>query len=277
MMQDKKALQAGTSHNLASNFAKAFDTKFLDKDGKQKLVHQTSWGVSTRLVGGVIMTHSDDKGLVLPPKLAGTHLVILPVLGKAANPAQILEKCDQLAAEIKGSNEARKLPYSISVLIDKDDTKQMGWKFHEYELLGIPLRMELGARDLEKGTIVLTRRDTGEKMFVPFAEVATKVATLLAEIQKGLLEKARAYRDQNTFKIDSYADFSQRIEKEGGFYVAPWCESRECEEKVKQETKATIRCLPLQSNYQPFEEGGACLVCQTKSKPRVRAIFARSY
>jgi prolyl-tRNA synthetase len=254
MMQDTKALQAGTSHNLSSNFAKAFDTQFLDKDGKQKHVHQTSWGVSTRLIGGMIMTHSDDKGLVLPPRLAATHVVIVPIMAKVETKAQVLQAADKLAQSIREQGVRAGLPYTVGVHVDTDETKQPGWKFFEYEMIGTPVRIEVGPRDLEKGQVVVTRRDEGKKE---------------------LLERARKFRDANTHTIDSYEDFKKRIE-EGGFYIASWCGDRELENKIKEETKATIRCLPLDANYQPIREEKPCFMTG-RTGNNVRAIFARSY
>jgi prolyl-tRNA synthetase len=278
MMQDTKALQAGTSHNLSTNFAQAFETKFLDKDGRQKLVHQTSWGVSTRLIGGMVMTHSDDKGLVLPPRLAVTHVAIVPILANAAAKPKVLETCDKLKQAIAAAPEARNLPYAIGVLVDDDETKQPGWKFHEHELLGTPIRLEVGPRDLEKNQVVLARRDDGKKEFVPVDQVPARVAAVLASMQKELLERARAHRDANTHTVAAYADFRKSLDEKGGFYVAPWCVSKDCEAKVKEETKATIRCLPLDDKYQLLPEKGKCLVCGTAgAHGTVRAIFARSY
>ncbi|MEK6580483.1 MAG: proline--tRNA ligase, partial [Bdellovibrionota bacterium] len=276
MMQDKKALQAGTSHNLSTNFAQAFETKFLDKDGKQKPVHQTSWGVSTRLIGGLIMTHSDDKGLVLPPKLASTHVVIIPILAKPEHKAKVLETSDQLARAIRNGEGAKKLPYEVGVDIDADETKQPGWKFFEYELLGIPVRIEVGPRDLEKGQIVLTRRDEGKKEFVPISEAPEKIAKILDSMQTELLEKARKFRDENTHRVSNYTDFKAKLENPGGFFIGPWCQSKECEAKAKEETKATIRCLLLDAEFKPIREKGGCLICGGE-KDNVRIIIARSY
>ncbi|HUP57269.1 MAG TPA: proline--tRNA ligase [Bdellovibrionota bacterium] len=275
MMQDKKALQAGTSHNLASNFAAAFETKFLDKDGKQKLVHQTSWGVSTRLIGAVIMTHSDDKGLVLPPRLAATHVAIVPIMARAETKAQVLAACDRIAAEIKGAG--KELPYDIGVHVDIDETKQPGWKFFEYELLGIPVRIEVGPRDLEKNQVVLTRRDDGKKEFVPIAEVPSRVATILASMQKDLLERARKFRDESTSRVETYDEFKQKLEEPGGFFIAAWCQDKGCEAKVKEETKATIRCLILDEQFQVVKEPGKCMACGGGAGKSVRAVFARNY
>lgn len=280
MMQDKKALQAGTSHNLASNFAQAFETKFLDSDGKQKLVHQTSWGVSTRLIGGMVMTHSDDKGLVLPPRLAATHVVIVPIMANAEAKPRVLEAADKLAAAIVEAQDARKLPYEIGVVVDKDETKQPGWKFFEHEMTGTPIRIEIGPRDLEKSTAVVVRRDIGKKEFIALDTIPAWVAQNLAAMQKELLEKARAFREANTFELPGgtagYAEFKSKLEN-GGFFMAAWCQSKDCEAKVKEDTKATIRCLPLDSGYQPISEHGkGCMVCGSTEKT-VRTVFARAY
>lgn len=276
MMQDKKALQAGTSHNLSTNFAQAFNTQFLDKDGKQKVVHQTSWGVSTRLIGGMIMTHSDDKGLVLPPRLASTHVVIVPILANASLKAEVLKAAHELAVSIRQVGAQSSLPYSVGVEVDQDESKQPGWKFHEYELVGTPIRIEVGPRDLEKGHVVMTRRDLCKKEFVPLAGVAEKVVIELAAMQKDLLEKAREHRIRHTFEVSDYTEFKKLLEESGGFLVAPWCQSKECENQVKDETKATIRCLPLDSSFQVIPHSDSCFVCRS-ARPAVRAIFARNY
>jgi len=276
MMQDKKALQAGTSHNLSSNFAQAFGVVFLDKDGKQKSVHQTSWGVSTRLIGGVIMTHSDDKGLVLPPRLAATHVVIVPILGNSPDKAKIFEACESFAREVKAAGVEAKLPYEVGVEIDRDETKQPGWKFHEYELIGIPVRVEIGPKDLEKNQVVLTRRDMGKKEFVPIATAAARAAEMLKTMQTDLLERARSFRDANTFEVGTWDEFVQKIEQPGGFFTGSWCGDKGCEEKLKNEVKATIRCLPLDAQYNPLPAKG-CMVCGKQGNPSRRAIFGRSY
>lgn len=275
MMQDKKALQAGTSHNLSTNFAQAFNTSFLDSDSKQKLVHQTSWGVSTRLIGGLVMTHSDDKGLVLPPRVAQLHVVIVPIMANAAMKAKVLEACENLEKAILEASAVRQLPYRVGVQVDRDESKQPGWKFHEYELLGIPLRIELGPKDLEKGTVVMTRRDVGKKEFVPMAEVPARVATELEKMQRELLEKARQFRKDHTHEVSSYDEFGARLEKEGGFFIAPWCGSKESEEKVKNDFKATIRCLPLNDQYETIPSSKPCMI--TGEKKAIMAVFARSY
>ncbi|MBI4924336.1 MAG: proline--tRNA ligase [Bdellovibrio sp.] len=276
MMQDKKALQAGTSHNLASNFAKVFDTMFLDQDGKQKHVYQTSWGVSTRLIGGLIMTHSDDKGFVAPPRLAETHVVIVPILAQAQMKDKILEKATEISKTILESNEIKSLPYNIKINIDADETKQPGWKFHEYELLGVPIRLELGPKDLEKNQVVLARRDLDKKEFIPIDILPQTIANHLVSMQKDLFEKAKNFRDQNTFQTYSYTEFKQTIETKGGFCLTAWCKDPVCENKIKEETKATIRVLPLDSMFQEIPEKEKCMVCQTK-KPAIRVLVARSY
>ncbi len=276
MMQDGKALQAGTSHNLSDHFAKAFDTMFLDKDGKQKHVFQTSWGVSTRLIGGMIMTHSDDKGLVLPPMLAETHVVIVPITPKAGTAPAIHEAADRLAASIREHADAQALPYRIGVTVDKDDTKQAGWKFHEYELIGIPVRIEIGPRDLEKSQAVFTRRDVGVKEFVPLADLPAKIARELKSMQSELLEKARAHRDLNTHEVDDYTTFKKLLDEKGGFYKVPWSLDRAAEEQIKEETKATLRCILLDESFKPVQAGKPCFMTGKKDGT-VMAIFARSY
>jgi len=275
MMQDKKALQAGTSHNLSDNFAKAFETKFLDKDSKQKFVHQTSWGVSTRLIGGMVMTHSDDKGLVLPPRLASTHIVIVPIMPKPETKDKILEACRNLKASIEANQDVTKLPYDIGVFVDDDETKQAGWKFFEHELIGTPIRIELGPKDLEKGTVVMTRRDIGKKEFIAMDQVAVKVAHDLVAMQKELLEKALKFREENTIRVKTYDEFKSKIEA-GGFFMAPWNQKKDSEAKVKEETKATIRCLPLGADFEPIKTDEPCMITGEKGN-NVLAIFARSY
>jgi prolyl-tRNA synthetase len=276
MMQDGKALQAGTSHNLASNFAKAFDTQFLDKDGKQKHVFQTSWGVSTRLIGGMIMTHSDDKGLVLPPMLAGTHVVIVPIVPKANMAEGVYAAADKLAAEVAMAATVKSLPYTLGIEVDKDDTKQAGWKFHEYELIGIPIRIELGPRDIEKGQAVFTRRDKGVKEFIPLSELPAKIGTELAQMQAELLAKAKAHRDANFFEAKDYESFKADLESKGGFYKVPWSLDRAAEEAIKDETKATLRCILLDENFQPIKTDLPCFKTGKKDG-NVMAVFARSY
>lgn len=275
MMQDKKALQAGTSHNLSTHFAEAFDTKFLDKDSKQKHVHQTSWGVSTRLIGGVIMTHSDDKGLIVPPALAPLHAVIVPIYRKPEEQTRVVEVARTLQSAI--TEHSRGLPFTVKVLVDDDETKQPGWKFHEYELLGVPVRIELGPRDLEKNQAVVTRRDVGKKEFIGIDSIPAYVTEQIADMQRDLLTRAEGFRNANTFRVTTYDEFKKKLnEHDGGFFEASWCQDGAIEARVKEETKATIRCLPLDANFEPIKEKEPCMVTGRKENT-VRAIFARAY
>jgi prolyl-tRNA synthetase len=262
LMQDGKALQAGTSHFLGQNFAKAFDVKFATKEGKQEYVWASSWGVSTRLMGALIMTHSDDFGLVLPPKLAPFQVVIVPIYKGAEQLAQV----SAVANKVKKSLEAK----GITVKFDNRDTHKPGWKFAEYELKGVPLRLALGARDLENGTIEVARRDTLEKETYQMTDIETKVEQLLEQIQENLYEKALTFREEKTYKTDSKDEFKKLIEQ-GGFVYAHWDGTSEVEELIKQETKATIRCIPLDTK----EEDGVCLFSGNPSRKRV--LFAKAY
>ena len=262
LMQDGKALQAGTSHFLGQNFAKAFDVKFATKEGTQEYVWATSWGVSTRLMGALVMTHSDDKGLVLPPKLAPFQVVIVPIY---RNDEQ-LEKIKEIVLEIKSSLEHR----NISVKFDDRDTHKPGWKFAEYELKGVPVRLAIGMRDVENGTVEVARRDTLEKETLKVENIDVKVENLLHKIQKNLFDKANDFREENTFKADSYEEFKELIEK-GGFVYAHWDGTSETEEIIKNETKATIRCIPENSEINE----GKCILSGKKSKQRV--LFAKAY
>lgn len=262
LMQDGKALQAGTSHFLGQNFAKAFDVKYASKEGKEEYVWATSWGVSTRLMGALIMTHSDDQGLVLPPNLAPYQVVIVPIYKGEEQLAQISEK----AMEIKKSLER----IGIRVKFDNRDTHKPGWKFAEYELKGVPLRIAIGPRDLEKGTVELARRDTLSKEFTAVDGLADKVEALLGEIQSNLLVKAQDFRGANTFSADTWDDFKAKIEN-GGFVYAHWDGTAETEEMIKGETKATIRCIPLEQ----VAEEGKCIYTGAPSKGRV--VFAKAY
>jgi prolyl-tRNA synthetase len=262
LMQDGKALQAGTSHFLGQNFAKAFDVKFATKEGTQEYVWATSWGVSTRLMGALVMTHSDDKGLVLPPKLAPFQVVIVPIY---RNDEQ-LEKIKEIVLEIKSSLEHR----NISVKFDDRDTHKPGWKFAEYELKGVPVRLAIGMRDVENGTVEVARRDTLEKETLKVENIDVKVENLLHKIQKNLFDKANDFREENTFKADSYEEFKELIEK-GGFVYAHWDGTSETEEIIKNDTKATIRCIPENSEINE----GKCILSGKKSKQRV--LFAKAY
>ncbi|MBT5090425.1 MAG: proline--tRNA ligase, partial [Flavobacteriales bacterium] len=262
LMQDGKALQAGTSHFLGQNFAKAFDVKFATKEGKQDYVWATSWGVSTRLMGALIMTHSDDAGLVLPPKLAPYQVVIVPIY----KGEEQLEAVSEVALKVKKELES----LGISVKFDNRDTHKPGWKFAEYELKGVPLRLALGNRDLENGTIEVARRDTMEKETLQISDIGNKVVHLLDNIQENLFTKANSFREENTFSANTYDEFKALIEK-GGFVYAHWDGRSETEEKIKKETKATIRCIP---ESRKFEEG-TCIYSGEKSTKRV--LFAKAY
>tara|TARA_Y100001933_G_scaffold160447_1_gene158696 strand:+ start:1 stop:1332 length:1332 start_codon:yes stop_codon:yes gene_type:complete len=262
LMQDGKSLQAGTSHFLAQNFAKAFDVKFTTKEGKQEHVWSTSWGVSTRLVGALIMTHSDDRGLVLPPNLAPFQVVIVPIY----KTDEELNKINKVANDVK----LRLEKIGISVKYDNRDTHKPGWKFAEYELKGVPLRLVLGSRDIENRTIELARRDNLEKKTYNISNIDNKVNDILKDIQKNLFDKALNFREKNTFHVDTKEDFIDQIEK-GGFVYAHWDGTSKTEDLIKQKTKATIRCIPLDSS----NEQGYCLFSGKKSHRRV--IFAKAY
>ncbi|KAB2808067.1 proline--tRNA ligase [Phaeocystidibacter luteus] len=263
LMQDGKALQAGTSHFLGQNFAKAFDVKFQDKSGKLEHVWATSWGVSTRLMGALVMTHSDDQGLVLPPNLAPIQVVIVPIYRNDEQLDQISEVANKLKAELQAKG--------ISVKYDNRDTHKPGWKFNEYELKGVPVRLGIGPKDLEKGTVELARRDTLTKEFVEMDNVVSKIESLMVEIQESLYNKALAHREENTVEVDTWDDFVARIEGEGGFVSAHWDGTPETEDKIKEATKATIRCIPLDA----VEEDGKCIFSGAPSKRRV--LFAKAY
>ncbi|HEY9083353.1 MAG TPA: proline--tRNA ligase [Vicingaceae bacterium] len=262
LMQDGKALQAGTSHFLGQNFAKAFDVKFTSKEGKQEYVWATSWGVSTRLMGALIMTHSDDEGLVLPPKIAPIHVVIIPIYKGEEQLNQISERALQLKKELEEKN--------IRVKYDDRDTHKPGWKFAEYEFKGVPVRIAIGPRDLENGTVEVARRDTKEKEILQQKDLAHKVENLLEKIQRNLYQKAIDYREEMTNKADSWEEFNQLIEK-GGFVFAHWDGTPETEEEIKQQTKATIRCIPLNNK----QEEGKCILTGKPSTQRV--VFAKAY
>ncbi|TFH02672.1 MAG: proline--tRNA ligase [Calditrichales bacterium] len=262
MMQDKKALQAGTSHNLGQNFAKAFDVKFQDKEGKLQTVWATSWGVSTRLIGALIMAHSDDNGLVLPPKMALNPVVIIPIWKSDEEKERVLAFAEKVRDEMKSE---------INVLIDDREQFKPGYKFAEWELLGIPVRMEIGPKDEAEKKVVVVRRDTREKIFVLDGEIKSTVTALLEQMQKDMLDKTRRFREENTHNVDDYETFKTQLEDPGGFFNAHWCGSADCEQKIKEETKATIRLIPLEQEA----ESGKCLACSGDSSGRV--IFARSY
>ena len=263
LMQDGKALQAGTSHFLGQNFAKAFDVKFADKDGKMELVWGTSWGVSTRLMGALIMAHSDDNGLILPPKLAPYQVVIVPIFKSDEQQEAIAAKVEGIVTRLRAKG--------ITVKFDNRNTHKPGWKFAEYELKGVPVRLAIGPRDLENGTVEVARRDTLEKQVVPMDELEDAIPALLDDIQVSIYKKALAFREENTRKVDSYEEFKKVLDEKGGFILAHWDGTTETEEAIKEETKATIRLIPLDGE----KEEGKCMVTGQPSKQRV--VFARAY
>ncbi len=263
LMQDGKALQAGTSHFLGQNFAKAFDVKFATKEGKKEYVWASSWGVSTRLMGALVMTHSDDNGLVLPPKLAPIQVVIVPIYKGLEQLALISEKINPLVKELRAKG--------ISVKFDNRDTHKPGFKFNEYELKGVPVRLAIGQRDLENGTYEVARRDTLEKETIPADEVVAKIEFLMEDIQRNIYQKAFDYREEHVTPVDSYDEFKKVLEEKGGFISAHWDGTIETEDRIKEETKATIRCIPIDVK----EEEGSCMVTGKPSSHRV--LFAKAY
>ncbi len=260
LMQDGKALQAGTSHFLGQNFAKAFNVTFSNDKNENEYVWATSWGVSTRLIGGLIMTHSDDEGLVLPPKLAPIQVVIVPI---PKPDDQLLSKANEISNALKAMG--------VKVKIDTDDTKRPGFKFAEYEMKGVPVRLGLGKRDIENNTIEVARRDTKEKTTISLDDVVNYVTGLLDEIQENLLQRAKAFRESHFTTVDNYEEFKELLETKGGFFYCHWDGTPETEEKIKEETKATIRCIPFDM---PCDSG----VCMYSGKPSERrVIFAKAY
>ncbi len=264
MMQDGKALQAGTSHFLGQNFAKAFDVMYQTKEGTQEYVWATSWGVSTRLMGALIMAHGDDNGLVLPPRLAPIHVVMVPIFKSEEELSAILEKFAAIEKELKAAG--------LSAKIDARDTLRPGFKFAEWELKGVPVRLAMGARDLAAGTVEMVRRDTLAKETVPLEGLCAKIPTLLEDIQRNIYDKALKFRDEHIIKVDTWDEFKEKIE-EGGFLLCHWDGTEETEERIKDETKATIRCIPIDTAV--CEEEGVCVYSGKPSHRRV--LFARSY
>lgn len=263
MMQDGKALQAGTSHFLGQNFAKAFDVKYATSEGTQEYVWATSWGVSTRLMGALIMAHSDDNGLVLPSTLAPIQVVVVPIYFNDEQKAIVDEKANQILTDLKAKG--------IAVKYDNDDKQKPGWKFAEYELKGVPVRIGIGLRDLEKGQVEVARRDTLSKEFVALENLIELVPNLLNEIDENIYNKALNHRETHTTKVDSWEEFQQILEEKGGFISAHWDGTEETEAKIQELTKATIRCIPLDAN----EENGVCVYSGKQSKRRV--LFAKAY
>lgn len=263
LMQDGKALQAGTSHFLGQNFAKAFDVKFSDKDNKLEYVWATSWGVSTRLIGALVMAHSDDDGLVLPPKIAPLQVVIVPIYKGEDSKSRIDEKANELMKAMRAKG--------ISVKYDNDDTARPGWKFAEYEMKGVPVRIAIGLRDIENNVAEVARRDTKEKQSVSLDGMDSYVANLLDDIQQNIFNRAKTFRDTNIRKADDWATFEKILEENAGFVAAHWDGTPETEEAIKEKSKATIRCIPLDNE----QEAGKCILTGKPSKQRV--LFARAY
>lgn len=263
LMQDGKALQAGTSHYLAQNFAKAFDVKYATKEGTLEYVWATSWGVSTRLIGALIMAHSDDKGLVLPPKLAPYQVVMIPIYKNEKEFDQITAKLREIKADLESKG--------IEVKLDDRDTQKPGWKFAEYEFKGVPIRLAMGPRDFENDNIEVTRRDTSEKEILSQKDIVNKIDHLLQNIQQNLYQKAVDYREEKSHQADSYDEFKKILSEKGGFIYAHWDGTAETEEKIKKETKATIRCIPFLLS----PKSGKCMITGKESKQKV--IFAKAY
>jgi prolyl-tRNA synthetase len=263
MMQDGKALQAGTSHFLGQNFAKAFEVKYLNKENKQEYVWATSWGVSTRLIGGLVMAHSDDQGLVMPPRIAPLQVVIVPIYKGDEQKAEVDMKAHAILKSLK--------TLGIRVKYDDNDNTRPGWKFAEYEMKGVPVRITLGARDLEKGLVEVARRDTKEKMSIAVDEIVEHVESLLENIQTSMFNRAKVFRDEHITKVDSWEDFEKVLDEKGGFISAHWDGTDETETAIKEKTKATIRCIPLNN----AQEEGKCILTGKPSTQRV--LFARAY
>ncbi|KQX69153.1 proline--tRNA ligase [Paenibacillus sp. Root444D2] len=262
MMKDGKAVQAGTSHYLGTNFAVAFDIKFLDRENQHQFAHTTSWGVSTRLIGALIMAHGDDRGLVLPPKVAPTQVIMIPI-GPPKTREQVIGRVDELFAELKKTG--------VRVKVDDRADQSPGWKFNEYEMRGVPIRVELGPRDMENGQVVLVSRVSGEKKTVQQADFVQEVQNLLAEIHQQMYDKAKQFRDEHYIAVDSIDEFKSFLETKRGFALAGWCGSNVCEDQVKEETGATSRNIP----FNPSETKSTCLVCGDAAKHTV--VFGRSY
>ncbi len=261
MMQDKKALQCGTSHNLGQNFAKVFDVKFLDQEGTKQYVWQTSWGVSTRLIGALIMAHGDDNGIIVPPKIAAVQAVVIPIWKSDEEREKVLEVAKKINDELKENG--------VGVKLDERDLRP-AWKYFEWERKGVPIRIELGPRDIEKGEAVLVRRDTGEKKNVLQKQLADEVKKELEAIQKNLFDRALKFQKENTFETDSWEEFKKIMAGDGGFVKANWCGETKCELAIKEETKATVRCIPFNE-----KASGKCIHCDKKAKEKV--IFAQAY
>ena len=260
MMQDRRALQAGTSHFLGQNFAKAFEITYQTKDNRLEYVWQTSWGVSTRVIGAIIMVHGDDQGLILPPRLAPIEVVIVPIWRSDEQEAEVRKAVEGVKDQLRG----------VRYECDDRETYTPGWKFNEWEQKGVPLRIEIGPREVEKKQVVLVRRDTGEKSITPLEGLKERIEASLEEVQKNLYSRALAFREENSYQVGDYEEFKRTLEGPGGFLWAHWCGSAECEAKIKDETKATIRAIPFQE-----QERGSCIHCGETSIQRV--VFAKAY
>lgn len=263
LMGDRRALQSCTSHNLGSNFAKSFDIRYLDRNNELQYVSSTSWGLSTRAIGGILMTHGDDKGLLMPPRLAPIQIVIVPIFRKEAEQATVLEAAKRIQHDLS----------DYRVELDAREGLTPGFKYNDWEMRGVPIRLEIGPKDIDKNQVVLVRRDTGEKKFVPIAHLLDEVKHMLNHIHDTLYTRAKKFQDDNTFDVNTYKDFQARTAGEGGagFLMAHWCGDRECETAIQQETKATIRCIPLDQ----AQEAGECIRCGRLSQGRV--VFAKAY
>lgn len=263
MMQDKKSLQAGTSHNLGQNFSKAFDIKFTDKNGKIQYAWQTSWGVSTRLIGGLIMSHSDDKGLVLPPNIAPIKVVIIPIYKNENEEKEVRKNVEKIQKDLLDTN--------IEIEIDYRDNLSPGFKFNDWEKKGVPLRIDIGLKDIEKKQVVMVRRDTGEKKIILMSKLKKVIVDELLNIQENLFNRAKKFREANSFVVDNYEELINILTSDGAYVYSHWCGDENCETKIKEATKATIRCIALDQK----EEENKCIVCGKNSKKRV--IFSKAY
>jgi len=262
MMGDKRALQAGTTHHLGDKFAKAFNVRFQNREGQMEYVWQTSWAVTTRLIGALVMVHGDNNGIILPPNIAPTQIVVVPIWNKEKDRINVLEATKKIEADLKDNHYIK---------VDDRDQYTPGWKFNEWELAGVPLRIELGPKDLKEQKVIAVRRDTGEKIPVQWENIRKEIPVMLEQIQSNLLKKAIEFRENNTNNVDDYEVFKQKIENDEGFLNAFWCGSPDCEQKVKEDTKATIRVIPFKNK----KEKGTCIYCDSPSEERV--IFSRGY
>lgn len=262
MMGNKWALQAATSHNLGQNFARAFEIRYLDRNNQLQYCWTTSWGLSTRFIGAIIMVHGDDQGLKMPPRLAPIQVIVVPIWRSEEEKAKVLARIEELKEQLR--------PFRLKV--DDREEYTPGWKFNEWEMRGVPLRIEIGPRDVEANQVVLARRDTGEKTSISTDDLGSKVQAMLDDIQATLFQQARQFMDENTYRLNDYEEFKRILAEEGGFILAPWCESARCEAAIKEETRATIRCLPFDAQD---DKGEPCIYCGKETK--TKALFARAF